>query len=74
MLHEAEVHHHRRSNEEMYGQKLQPGDIIEENDRIDNRSDSWRKCGQALAGSMMRDTRGRIIIVRPLPVMAFGAV
>lgn len=73
-MHEAEIHHHRRSNEEMYGQQLRPGDVIEADDRIDNRVASWWKCGPSLTGSVMRETYGKVIIVRPLPVMTFGAV
>lgn len=73
MPEEARVHFHSFNNIELYGQKLQPGDILAADDRIDNRvSRGWSRCGEQLAGSVMKETHGVIAIVRPIPVLILG--
>ncbi len=70
---EARVHFHRYNCIELYGQKLQPGDILMADDCIDNRVvGRWSRCGEQLAGSVMKETYGSIVIVRPLPVLILG--
>lgn len=71
--HEPRLHFHHYNNVELYGQELKPGDILQANDRINNRVvHHWFRCGEQLAGSVMKETYGVIVIVRPLPILILG--
>lgn len=71
-MQEACVHQHSNNKElEIYGQKLEAGDIIKEGDVYECAADIWRKCGAQLIGETL-DGEVLVTIIRPLPIKTFG--
>ena len=73
-MREASVHQHRRNYRaegETYGQRLDPGDIIQEGDlQGSSRNMHWTKCPFKLHGKRLKF--GGPVTIRPLPVLILG--
>lgn len=73
-MHKARIHHHQRNaSAEIYGERLEAGDIINSGDVYDCTDGTWRSCHPYVHGTPIVEG-SEIVVVRPSPVLILGRV